>query len=528
MNQIWPPKIIPGNPIISFILFYLIISFIVYLIRPFIFRFLQISIRFFTKPLIFLIVNLQQWLYIRRINFFLYEWRNTLEEIKRNAEEKFKKLIASVDRLYGKVLEDEEFEELNNSFEAIKGKLQNIIDQQPQMANQMQSLENFKERKKYLNKLDELFDPIEELLKELQEKSEDINEILQLIRDSQALKKELKQDLNQIKNLESLKDELENIHRLDETNKYIQQIRRMTDNKKLEKLLNELEQLTSNSFQVDQQNLNLKDKLIKIIEENEQIHRNHIRMRAKIQELHDLLQSRSAEWQKRSLFVEFIISLILILVFTAVVYVNYHLLEAPLSDFMPGGFIIGGFRVSHLVAMVFVILEFVVGFLFFEFAGLTHLLSRVVGRAKGISRNLLIALFLFLIFVFAATEGFLSYYRTVILEQSAAAPGTPMSSFFSKSPAVMGMVGFFFPLVLSALGVVIDPFLQSIRLILIALLFFVVEIVLLIFRLTKIIIQNIPIFIDKILALIAFIYIIIAEKYKKWREQHAQKASAIS
>ncbi len=526
MNQIWPLKIIPGHPIISFILFYLIISFIIYLIRPFIFRFLQILIRFFTKPLIFLIVNLQQWLYSRRINFFLYEWRNTLEEIKRNSEEKFKKLTASVDRLYGKVLEDEEFEELNNSFEAIKGKLQNIIDQQPQMVNQMQSLSNFKERKKYLNKLDELFDPIEELLKELQEKSGDINEILQLIKDSQILKEELKRDLDQIEKLESIKKELENIHQLEETNKYIRQIRRMTDNKELERLLREVEQSTSGSSWDNQQNLI--NKLKEIMDENEQIHKNHIRVRAKIQELHDLLQSRSAEWQKRSLFVEFIISLILILVFTAVVYVNYHLLEAPLSDFMPGGFIFGGFRVSHLVAMVFVILEFVVGFLFFEFAGLTHLLSRVVGRAKGISRNLLIALFLFLIFVFAATEGFLSYYRTVILEQSTTEPGAPISSFFSKSPAVMGMVGFFLPLVLSALGVVIDPFLQSIRLILIALLFFVVEIILLVFRLTKIIIQNIPIFIDKILALIAFIYIIVAEKYKKWRAQHAQKPSIAS
>ncbi len=165
---------------------------------------------------------------------------------------------------------------------------------------------------------------------------------------------------------------------------------------------------------------------------------------------------------------QFFISALVLVVAVGGAMVNFHLIALPMSEMVGGGSYIGQFKTSDVAALVIILVEVAMGLYLMESLRITKLFP-VIGSMDDVMRRRMIWITFSILLILASVEASLAFMRDRIaadmqaLRQSLAAAENvqPVNSWI---PTVGQMVmGFILPFALTFVAIPLESFVSSSR-----------------------------------------------------------------
>lgn len=148
--------------------------------------------------------------------------------------------------------------------------------------------------------------------------------------------------------------------------------------------------------------------------------------------------------------------------------VNFHLIARPLQEMVGGSAYLAGFKVSHVAALVIILMEIAMGLFFMEAMRVTRLFPVISALDDRLRVRMGWAAFV-LLFILAGVEAGLAYMREILAQDDAALvaqlTGTEsavLSQQWITSAAQMGM-GFILPFALTFVAIPLESFIHASR-----------------------------------------------------------------
>ncbi len=171
-----------------------------------------------------------------------------------------------------------------------------------------------------------------------------------------------------------------------------------------------------------------------------------------------------------SAFVQFFVSVFVLVVALGGTVINFHLIALPMSEMVGGGSYIGSFRTADVAALVIILIEATMGLFFMESLRITNLFPRIGHMTERMRRRFMIAA-LTLLLVMAGIEAALAFLREQIAADNAALAQSLAShakitvlSLNSWIPTAGQMVlGFILPFALAFVAIPLESFVYSAR-----------------------------------------------------------------
>jgi len=173
-----------------------------------------------------------------------------------------------------------------------------------------------------------------------------------------------------------------------------------------------------------------------------------------------------------SAFTYFVISAFVLGVATFGAGINFRLIARPMAEMVGGNVIVSGLKVSEIGALVIILLEVFTGVFLMESLRITNLFP-VIGALKDSTRVKMAWVFLFLLTMFACIEAGLALMREfLVLDEQATnaflrgdgttAAAASASFRWITTAAQMGL-GFFLPFVLAVVAIPLETFFHTAR-----------------------------------------------------------------
>ncbi len=224
----------------------------------------------------------------------------------------------------------------------------------------------------------------------------------------------------------------------------------------LQKMMPHWRKLTQTIDEVGNQITGLEERAIVIDNRME----DYEEIRAKTDKAERMLSSSS--------MTQFFISALVLLVAFGGAMVNFHLIALPMSEMVGGGSYIGQFKTSDVAALVIILVEVAMGLYLMESLRITKLFP-VIGSMDDVMRRRMIWITFSILLILASVEASLAFMRDRIaadmqaLRQSLVAAENiqPVSSWI---PTVGQMVmGFILPFALTFVAIPLESFVSSSR-----------------------------------------------------------------
>lgn len=178
---------------------------------------------------------------------------------------------------------------------------------------------------------------------------------------------------------------------------------------------------------------------------------------------------KSARMLTASSLTQFFISALVLLIAIGGAVINFNLIALPMSEMVGGGSYIGSFKTSNVAAMVIILVEVAMGLYLMESLRITRLFP-IIGQMDDKMRTRMIWITFSILLILASVEAALAYMRDQIasdmqaLRQSLAAVESTAGVVNSWIPTVGQMVmGFVLPFALTFVAIPLESFVQSSR-----------------------------------------------------------------
>ncbi len=178
---------------------------------------------------------------------------------------------------------------------------------------------------------------------------------------------------------------------------------------------------------------------------------------------------KSVRMSAASSLTQFFISAFVLLIAIGGAVINFNLIALPMSEMVGGGSYIGSFKTANVAAMVIILVEVAMGLYLMESLRITRLFP-VIGQMDDKMRTRMIWITFSILLVLASVEAALAYMRDQIaadvqaLRQSLAAVETVGVAINSWIPTVGQMVmGFVLPFALTFVAIPLESFVHSSR-----------------------------------------------------------------
>lgn len=145
-------------------------------------------------------------------------------------------------------------------------------------------------------------------------------------------------------------------------------------------------------------------------------------------------EDRTAVAAKASIFVPWLIAVIITAIALAGVFLNFFLIERPMSEIVGEGARIGGVGLPAVAAIVVIFLEFVAGVILMDAAGFTKLIPAFHSMSQSSRRIMFFVAFGFLT-AFSVLEITLSIVREQIIEQQQETRDIAIGALLAPTPA---------------------------------------------------------------------------------------------
>jgi len=172
-----------------------------------------------------------------------------------------------------------------------------------------------------------------------------------------------------------------------------------------------------------------------------------------------------------SSFTNFLISGIVLTIALGGAFINFSLIALPMSEMVGGNTYVLDFRVSHIAALVIILIEITMGLFLMETLRITRLFP-VIGAMKDTMRIRMMWVSFAFLFGLACVESGLAYMRELMMQErlatdailnGEAARSVGEQSFtWITTVAQMGM-GFILPFALSFVAIPLENFIQALR-----------------------------------------------------------------
>lgn len=178
---------------------------------------------------------------------------------------------------------------------------------------------------------------------------------------------------------------------------------------------------------------------------------------------------KAARMLTASSLTQFFISGFVLLIAIGGAIINFNLIALPMSEMVGGGSYIGGFKTANVAALVIILVEVAMGLYLMESLRITRLFP-IIGQMDDKMRTRMIWITFSILFILASVESALAFMRDQIaadmhsLRQSLAAVETAGTAVNSWIPTVGQMVmGFVLPFALTFVAIPLESFVQSSR-----------------------------------------------------------------
>ncbi len=178
---------------------------------------------------------------------------------------------------------------------------------------------------------------------------------------------------------------------------------------------------------------------------------------------------KSVRMSAASSLTQFFISGFVLLIAIGGAVINFNLIALPMSEMVGGGSYIGSFKTANVAAMVIILVEVAMGLYLMESLRITRLFP-IIGQMDDKMRTRMIWITFSILLVLASVEAALAYMRDQIaadvqaLRQSLAAVETVGVAINSWIPTVGQMVmGFVLPFALTFVAIPLESFVHSSR-----------------------------------------------------------------
>jgi len=172
-----------------------------------------------------------------------------------------------------------------------------------------------------------------------------------------------------------------------------------------------------------------------------------------------------------SSFTNFITSGLVLAIALGGALINFHLIANPMAEMVGGNTRVFDYKVSHVAALVIILMEITMGLFLMETLRITRLFP-VIGAMKDTMRVRMMWVSFSFLFGLASIESGLAYMRELLAQQDLAlkamlsgeAAGATAEQGFTwiTTVAQMGM-GFILPFALSFVAIPLENFIQSLR-----------------------------------------------------------------
>ncbi|MDH3228916.1 MAG: hypothetical protein OEN55_03885 [Alphaproteobacteria bacterium] len=173
-----------------------------------------------------------------------------------------------------------------------------------------------------------------------------------------------------------------------------------------------------------------------------------------------------------SAFTYFVISGVVLTVAAFGAGINFRLIARPMAEMVGGNAIVGGLKVSEVGALVIILLEVFTGVFLMESLRITSLFP-VIGALKDSTRVRMAWVFLFLLTMFASIEAGLALMREILVQDEqatnaflrgdGAVTAAASESFRWITTAAQMGLGFFLPFVLAVVAIPLETFFHTAR-----------------------------------------------------------------
>ena len=178
---------------------------------------------------------------------------------------------------------------------------------------------------------------------------------------------------------------------------------------------------------------------------------------------------KAARMLTASSLTQFFISGFVLLIAIGGAVINFNLIALPMSEMVGGGSYIGNFKTANVAAMVIILVEVAMGLYLMESLRITRLFP-IIGQMDDKMRTRMIWITFSILFVLASVEAALAFMRDQIaadmqaLRQSLAAVESTSTAVNSWIPTVGQMVmGFVLPFALTFVAIPLESFVHSSR-----------------------------------------------------------------
>jgi hypothetical protein len=178
---------------------------------------------------------------------------------------------------------------------------------------------------------------------------------------------------------------------------------------------------------------------------------------------------KAARMLTASATTQFFISGLVLLIAIGGAVINFNLIALPMSEMVGGGSYIGSFKTSNVAALVIILVEVAMGLYLMESLRITRLFP-IIGQMDDKMRIRMIWITFSILFILAGVESALAFMRDRIaadmqaLRQSLAAVESTSVSLNSWIPTVGQMVmGFVLPFALTFVAIPLESFVHSSR-----------------------------------------------------------------
>ena len=178
---------------------------------------------------------------------------------------------------------------------------------------------------------------------------------------------------------------------------------------------------------------------------------------------------KAARMLTASSLTQFFISGFVLLIAIGGAVINFNLIALPMSEMVGGGSYIGSFKTANVAAMVIILVEVAMGLYLMESLRITRLFP-IIGQMDDKMRIRMIWITFSILFVLASVEAALAFMRDQIaadmqaLRQSLAAVESASTAVNSWIPTVGQMVmGFVLPFALTFVAIPLESFVHSSR-----------------------------------------------------------------
>ena len=170
---------------------------------------------------------------------------------------------------------------------------------------------------------------------------------------------------------------------------------------------------------------------------------------------------------------QFFIALLVLVIALGGAFVNFWLIERPMSAMVGGGqYVVGDLEASHIAALVIILVEASMGIFLMETMRITHLFPGIGNMRDGM-RHRLFWIFLTILITLAGVEVALAVLRDRIIAADIAfktdpgaieAIATPVATWVTNIPTIGQMIlGFILPIALAFVAIPLEYFIYSSR-----------------------------------------------------------------